>query len=714
MFKRLATLLLALIFSVAFIIPIGVYAQEENQEQEKVIRVGWHEAPYFITDQHGRRSGYSYEYLRKIASYTGWKYEYVTGSWSDLLQMLKNGEIDLMSNISFTEERARDLLYTSQPMGTEAYYIFVSPKNAAITSEDYTALNGKTVGVTEGAIQTGMFRRWAEMHDIRVNLVEIKASGEEALRMLGGQLDAFITMDIHGNPENAVPVCKIGASDFFFAISKSRPELLGELDAAMNRIQSENKYFNQQLHTKYLKSFNTDRYLTAEESEWLSRHGTIRVGYQDNYMAFCARDEETGELTGALKDYLAYASTSLENARLHFEAVPFPTAGGAIKALKDGEVDCVFPANLTVFDSETLGVLMTPPLMRTEMDAVVRASDQKEFSRKQDVTVAVNKGNTNYDMFIEDHFPGWRKAYFVDTPAGLEAVAAGNADCVIISNYRYHNISKQCEKLHLTTLYTGVDMDYCFAVREGDTALYSLLSRTVGAVPDSVVHAALTYYSTEDVKVTFTDLVMDNLHIIMTVIALVLLIILALLLHGIRAEKKVREEERRVNDLNKRVFFDALTSVRNKGAFSNHIQELQDRLDCGEPVEFAIGVFDCDNLKKINDQYGHDKGDVYIKATSQMICRVFQHSPVFRIGGDEFAVILQDEDYRNRDALNDSFEEVGKEICAAAENRWEQPRVSIGIAAYDPACDTSVNDTIRRADECMYENKRIRKANRTD
>ena len=574
MFKRLATLLLALIFSVAFIIPIGVYAQEENQEQEKVIRVGWHEAPYFITDQHGRRSGYSYEYLRKIASYTGWKYEYVTGSWSDLLQMLKNGEIDLMSNISFTEERARDLLYTSQPMGTEAYYIFVSPENAAIISEDYTALNGKTVGVTEGAIQTGMFRRWAEMHDIRVNLVEIKASGEEALRMLGGQLDAFITMDIHGNPENAVPVCKIGASDFFFAISKSRPELLGELDAAMNRIQSENKYFNQQLHTKYLKSFNTDRYLTAEESEWLSRHGTIRVGYQDDYMAFCARDPETGELTGALKDYLAYASTSLENARLHFEAVPFPTAGSAMKALKDGEVDCVFPANLT----------------RTEMDAVVRASDQKEFSRKNDVTVAVNRGNTNYDMFIEDHFPGWRKAYFVDTPAGLEAVAAGNADCVIISNYRYHNISKQCEKLHLTTLYTGVDMDYCFAVREGDTALYSILSRTVGAVPDSVVHAALTYYSTEDVKVTFTDLVMDNLHVIMTVIALVLLIILALLLHGIRAEKKVREEERRVNDLNKRVFFDALTSVRNKGAFSNHIQELQDRLDCGEPVEFAIGV----------------------------------------------------------------------------------------------------------------------------
>ena len=157
LFKRFAALLLSLVLSAAFIIPIGVYAQEENQEQGKVIRVGWHEAPYFITDQHDRRSGYSYEYLRKVASYTGWKYEYVTGSWSDLLQMLKNGEIDLMTNISFTEERAKDLLYTSQPMGTEAYYIFVSPRDTSISSGDYSALNGKTVGVTEGSIQTGMF-----------------------------------------------------------------------------------------------------------------------------------------------------------------------------------------------------------------------------------------------------------------------------------------------------------------------------------------------------------------------------------------------------------------------------------------------------------------------------------------------------------------------------------------------------------------------------
>ncbi|MBP5166162.1 MAG: GGDEF domain-containing protein, partial [Oscillospiraceae bacterium] len=272
------------------------------------------------------------------------------------------------------------------------------------------------------------------------------------------------------------------------------------------------------------------------------------------------------------------------------------------------------------------------------------------------------------------------------------------------------NISKQCEKLHLATVYTGVDMDYCFAVRKGNTVLYSILARAIAAVPDSVVHTALTYYSTEDVKTDFVDLVKDNLFLVLTVIVVVLLVILALLLRSIRAERKLLEEERLVSDLNQRVFFDALTSVRNKGAFSSYIGTLQDKMDRGEPVEFAIGVFDCDNLKKINDQYGHDKGDVYIQTASRLICRVFQHSPVFRIGGDEFAVILQNEDYLNKDALIDGFEKVQTENCSAMENQWEKPRVAMGLAVYDPTSDESAADTIRRADKNMYENKRVGKA----
>ncbi|MBR1662628.1 MAG: transporter substrate-binding domain-containing protein [Acidaminococcaceae bacterium] len=704
--KKILWFALCLLTVLHMIAPLPACAQPQ---ENKVVRVGWHEAPYFITDKYRRRSGYSYEYQCKVAAFTGWHYEYVTGTWSQLLQKLKDGEIDLMSNISFMEERANDMMFASLPMGTEAYYIFVTPNNKEITLENYKSLNGKRIGVTKNSFQKELLRKWMQLHNVKAELIELTSSDEDSLLMLGNQLDAFVTMDFYGDPRKAVPIGKIGSSDFFFAVNKDRPDLLAELDKAMNRIQDENMYFNQQLHEKYLKSATTDKYLSVKEREWLSEHGPVRVGYQDNYLAFCAKDEATGELTGALKDYLELASTSLENAHIHFEARAYPTAAAAMEAMKKGEIDCVFPANLTDFDSETMGVVMSSPLMRSEMDAVVRASEKKEFLRKKQVIVAVNKGNTNYDMFLADHYPTWDRAYFADTPAGLEAVAKGKADCVIISNYRYNNISKQCEKLRLSTVYTGVDMDYCFAMRKGDTVLYSILSRVIDSIPDAIVHKSLTYYSTEDVKTSFTDLIKDNLFVVLTVIASVLVVILALLLRNIRAEKKILEEQHLVNDLNKRVFVDALTSVRNRGAFSNYIATLQERLDKKEPLAFAISVFDCDNLKKINDQDGHDKGDIYIKTASQLICRIFQHSPVFRVGGDEFAVILQNEDYRNREALAEKFEETRIELCAAARNRWEEPHVAIGVAVYDPELDDTVDDTVRRADKKMYENKRLRK-----
>ena len=453
----------------------------------------------------------------------------------------------------------------------------------------------------------------------------------------------------------------------------------------------------------------TNLYLSDKEKTWLIDHGTIRVGYQDNYLAFCASDPITGELTGALKDYLDYASTALVNTHLEFEPVAFPTAAAAIEALKNGEVDCVFPANLGYYDSEMLGVVMTPALMSTEMDAVVRSSEKKEFVIKNQVTVAVNQGNTNYDLFLAEHFPTWQTKYYPDTPTGLEAVARGEADCVIISNYRFSNISKQCEKLHLSTVYTGVDMDYYFAVNKGDTELYSILSKITGVVPDAIVHTALTYYSTEDVKTSFADLIKDNLFIVMTVIAVILVLILFLLLRSIRAERMAIEEERQIRLLNKKVFVDALTSVRNKGAYEEYIQELQNKVDQNEDLAFAIGVFDCDDLKSVNDRYGHDKGDLYLKSASALICKVFQHSPVFRIGGDEFSVVLMNEDFDNREKLVKQFEEAENEISSSTNNRWEQVHIALGIAVYDPDSDRSVNDTARRADKIMYDNKRTGK-----
>ena len=698
-----------LFICVVMIIGIFPTMKARADGEVKTVRAGWHEEPYFIIDKDGRRSGYSYEYQQKVTSYTGWEYEYVEGTWSELTQMLKEGKIDILANMSYTEERAKEYLFTSFPMGTESYYVLVSPDNDEIKAEDYQSLDGKRVGVAKGSIQTELFLKWEEAHDIHTELTELSMTEEEAILLLGTQLDAYVTMNVFADPKSAVPVWKIGSSDYYFAVSKKRPDLLTKLNDAMSRIQDENTYFNHQLYDKYLKNTETNLYLSTEEKDWLTEHGTIRVGYQDNYLAFCAKDKDTGELVGALRDFLNYSQNVLENATLDFETIAYPTMAEAMEALQKGEVDCVFPANLKPYDAEVQGVVMTPVIMKTEMDAIVRSNEVKELFQKSQVYVAVNRGNTNYEAFLREYFPNWQSKYYTDTNEGLRAIAKGEADCLIISNYRYSNIGKLCEKLHLTSIYAGVDLEYYIALRRGDTSLYSILAKIVSVIPESVAHAALSYYSAEDAKTSLVELIRNNIGLVMTVVSGILFIILVLMIADIRWQKRAILEHRKVESLNKQVYVDALTHVRNKGGYDKYIAELDRKIAEGDEPDVAIGMFDCNDLKKINDKYGHEKGDIYLQTATKLICKVFQHSPVFRIGGDEFVVIMTGGDFVNRNMLVSQFETAKQNACAVAKNPWELVDVAFGIAIYDKQTDHSVEDTLKRADELMYENKNASK-----
>ena len=701
--RSVITFLLSTVFVLSF---FGSYVSSDDSH--KTVRVGWYDSSFNIIDENGRRSGYAYEYQCKIAAYTGWEYEYVEDSWPNLLQMLLNGEIDMLSDVSYTEERAEKILYPSIPMGQEIYYIYIDSNNPEIRSDDLTTLNGKRIGVTQNSVQVNIFLEWETQRGFSSQLIEMSTPEYESLEMVHrGELDAFISLDSYGDVDSLTPVAMIGSSEFYFAISGSRPDLLKELDSALFAIQAEDRYYAEHLYNKYQNNSGAERYLSKTEIDWLSEHGKIRIGYQDNYLAFCARDPDTGELTGALKDYLDYASQRMLNAQIEFETISYPTASDAMTALLNGEIDVVFPANLTSYDSESMGVVMSHSLMSTEMLAVVRKDDQQSFFQKEQITVAVNEGNPNYDLFLAEKFPLWNPVHYADTSECLKAVSAGEADCILISNYRYNNISSLCEKLNLTTVSTGIDMDYCFAIKAGNTILYSIMSKITSSIPDSVTHSALNYYAAEDAKTTFSEVLRDNLGIIMSVVSAILLIILILMLRNILLLRKTNQEEKRIQTLNQRANYDALTSVRNKGAFTEYIGGVQEKIDNGETADVAICIFDCNNLKNINDKFGHDKGDEYIKNSCHFICTTFRRSAVFRIGGDEFAAVLMNDDFLNRDNLVAIFNKEQEAISSSAGNPWHQIHIAIGMAVYSSHTDSSLNDTIKRADDLMYEHKRI-------
>ena len=618
---------------ICFFLVIAVFTPKvlNAQEKDRTVRVGWYESPFNSIDESGRRSGYAYEYQMKISAYSGWEYDYVKGSWTDLMDMLVDGDLDLMSDVSYTEERAEKMLFSELPMGTEEYYIYTVPGNTKITSSDYSTLNGKTIGVNRGSIQEGLFRKWAEEHNVNANLLGLSTTEVDALKLLeAGDLDAYITLNAYGDPERLTPVCKIGSSDFYFAVNKDHPEILKELNDAMSRIQDENPYYNQAMFEKYVRRFGSNAFLTDEESSWLEEHGPIRVGYQDNYMAFCAQDRKTGELTGALKEYLLSASDCLMNTHLDFTESAYPTTASAIEALKRGEVDCVFPANLTSYDGEELRILITPAIMRTDIYAVVRREDLSFFSQRDYVVVAVNEGNTNYDAFLDSNFPDWHRIYFKDTAGCLKAVSEGVADCVLISNYRYNNISRLCERYHLTTYTTGKAIDYSLAVGEGETELYSILSKTVGLIPDSTVDAALAFYMTEDAKTGLIDIIRDNIVVIMAVVSVLVLIILFMLFRSMGMEKRAKK-------LILATETDNLTGLYNRDYFFHYADHM---FHARPVVPYDAIVLNIEQFHSINALNGRSFGDAVLTSLGDEVLTIATENEGIagRFGADRFDI----------------------------------------------------------------------------
>ncbi|MGN1231807.1 MAG: substrate-binding periplasmic protein, partial [Anaerotignum sp.] len=291
-------------------------ALEDNEQ--KVVRVGFFPCPFNIKDENGHLSGYAYDYQQDIAAYTGWKYEYVEATWPELLQMLKDGEIDLLSDVSITPEREKEMLFSSYDMGKEAYYLYVSTGETGIDVMNPATLEGKRIGVNAGSIQADLFREWTQSNGVQVEA--IPCNGDDAMveMLAAGELDAVVAIDAY-TFENTVPMARIGDSAFYFAINSARPDLKVELDEAMHLLLSANRFYNEGLYRQYLNA-NVSKSLPAEDLQWLQKHGKVRVGYLDHYLAYCDKDDTTGAFGGALHEFLSSAESCLYNAVLVFES----------------------------------------------------------------------------------------------------------------------------------------------------------------------------------------------------------------------------------------------------------------------------------------------------------------------------------------------------------------------------------------------------------
>ena len=164
---------------------------------------------------------------------------------------------------------------------------------------------------------------------------------------------------------------------------------------------------------------------------------------------------------------------------------------------------------------------------------------------------------------------------------------------------------------------------------------------------------------------------------------------------------KIQNMESEISRISDIAMKDALTGVGSLAAFENKKKEIDDQI-VQNKADFGVAMFDLNNLKTINDNYGHDKGDIYIRNSTKVICDVFKHSPVYRVGGDEFVAIIQD----SSDDINDLINLLESRLKSDEKDQWQNISIAVGYARFDQAKDKSFEDVLKRADANMYDKKK--------
>ncbi len=533
-----------ILFAALFPIP----AKAAEQSEKEAIRVGWYECAYQITRANGERSGYAYEYEQTVSTYTGWNYEYVTGDWTELMDMLQRGDIDIMANVSYTDERAETILFSDRPMGEEKYYLYVDITNADISLTNLSNLNGKRIAMIENSVQTEQFCEWEKEHNITTEHVLVDTIEETKELFDNDEIDGIISTENSIWIERGLsPVVITGSSDIYFGISKARPDLKEALDAAMRSMEYDKPFYNDELYKQYIAT-ETVVFLTEKEKEWLKEHGEIRLGFLKDDTGFSTYDRENGELLGVINDYVQDASNCFGGDKIKFRLIGFDLEENQIEALQEGKIDMIFHAGQNPYMAEQNGISLSDTVLSTPLAVLTK---QSHFDENAENRVAISKEDLQYKWYISYNYPDWKIVECNSAEDAESKVRNGEADCFPI---RIGVLMQYVDDKNIHGVFLTRAMNSSFAVSKGNITLLSILNKTLKTMETSKLSSAESAYEDSLRKVTAKEFIKDNFLIfslvILTVFIVVLVIILGLLRKARIAEEKAKNAQQQAEQAN--------------------------------------------------------------------------------------------------------------------------------------------------------------------
>ena len=489
------------------ILSVHCRAAEKNndEKQSQIVRIGSFEDTFDYIDKNGVRRGYGYELLQALAGYTGWKFEYVKCDWSNCFDKLENGEIDIMGDISYTDEREQRMLFSDEAMGEEKYILYADLSNMDLGMSDFKSMDGKRVGVLMDTEPEIMLTEWENKNSIHTEHVNVNNNDDVEKKLANHEIDAFVSLEESVWSEQGISsVTTISKSGIYFAINKERSDIKTELDWAMRKLDQDSPFFKADLYKKYF-TLEYSQILTGEEKSWVEEHGNIRIGFQSNDPAVFSMDEETGKLTGMLAEYVSYAKDCLGNQKLEFNIQEYNDYDEMIQALQEREIDMIFYTGRNPCFAEEKGYALTNTAWTYSLMAV---TDEENFDEHNVYKVAVQKEKEALNQHIAFCYPQWELVDCDSLDDAADMVLNEKADCFLMgaSQAMIYDNSRNFKSVPLTKT-----MEACFAVRGGAGSLLSILNKTLKAMPSDMLTSALAIYDSTADKVTFSDFVKDNL-----------------------------------------------------------------------------------------------------------------------------------------------------------------------------------------------------------
>ncbi len=535
--RKKSAVLFACIFVVLgmwMMLSVHCQAAETNndEKQPQTIRVGSFEDTFNYVDKNGVRRGYGYELMQALAGYTGWKFEYVKCDWSNCFDKLENGEIDIMGDISYTDERAQKMLFPDEPMGEEKYILYADLSDTDIGTSDFKSMDGKRVGVLMGTEPEIMLTEWENKNGIHTKHVNVNSDDDVEKKLANHEIDCFVSLEESIWSEQGISsVTTIGKSGIYFVINKERSDIKTELDWAMRQLDQDSPFFKADLYKKYF-TLDYCQSLTGGEKSWLEEHGGIRIGFLSNDAAVFSLDEETGKLTGMLAEYFSYAKDCLGNQILEFNIQEYDDYDEMLQALQEREIDMIFYAGRNPYFAEKNGYTLTNTAWTYSLMAV---TDEEKFDDNTVYTVAVPREKYALKQHIAFSDPQWKLIDCDSLDDAADMVIHEKADCFLMgaSQALIYDNSQNFKSIPLTKT-----MEACFAVRSGEGTLLSILNKTLKAMPSDMLTSALAIYDSTADKVTFLDFVKDNMLAFFVTAGFFVLTIISIILVLLRKARK--------------------------------------------------------------------------------------------------------------------------------------------------------------------------------